>query len=548
MSDNGDYQFPEAVYHDPGLPEYADNPLIAALPKIMGVHEVVKLLTERPIINEEEKLLPGHLRVHAIARLTKNFYEPLTTHIQLERKLSILIRQGYLGRNPKHASFKKHLNNSYQRVIEKDLDAYIHDDVDSTASSMCVIGISGSGKTTTFNRLLKTYPKVVYHPDYNLLQVPWIKVDCPHDGTLTEFCLSFFMALDRRLNTNYLQKYGGSRKGIGHLITEAANLCLIHAVGLLVIDEFQHLNLAKGGGEKKMINFLVKMVNSIGVSVVLIGTPKALPIFAGEFRKARRAAGEGSLIWEKLPNDGSWDDFLYGMWAFQWLRNPKPLDEKLRNTLYDLSQGIIDIVVKLFCLAQARAVLVASEAEEEFISVQLLQDVYEDEFTTVHTMLEALRTGQKSSLKECSDLVMPDISSRLLGSFDHLGTTMVEKPKVIQTGDAEETDKAKSAVAMLTQMGVAEDIAIPLVTNVLAEYPDVSVIQIIHTATAQLAKGTVEKSASTPKFAKPRQQKQDWAQLAPADLRNVYVLKTGTMYEALEENSLIYPVGQLLAT
>ena len=540
-------RFPEANYIDPGLPEYAENPCIAALPPIMDEYSVVKLLTQRPSISEVEKSLPGHIRVHAISRLTKNFFQPLTTHLHLERKLSLLIRQGYLGRNPKYPDFKKHLNNCYQKIIKQDLEAYVHDDVDSTASSMSVVGISGTGKSTTFNIILKTYPKVIYHPDYNLIQIPWIKVDCPHDGTLTEFCYRFFMALDRRLNTNYRQKIGSGRPSIGKLIAELANLCLIHAVGLLVIDEFQHMNLAKSGGEKKMINFLVTLVNTIGVSVILVGTPKALPIFAGEFRQARRASGEGSIVWNRMPYDESWDDFIDEMWSFQWLRNRQPLNEAIRNKLYELSQGIADIVVKLFCLAQARSILLAQSSDDEFISVELLEDVFEEEFSTVGPMLEALRENNERKLRECADLVLPDIEGKLLNTFDHLKKQRVTKPIIVETGDAEESGLATSALKALTAMGINQDIALPLIAESIQNNPNLTLIQVVHAVTSLM---TITGHEQKPKNNRPKMvlvKSSNWGQLNEDDLRKVHFVKTATMYESLVESGFIYPVENLLA-
>lgn len=548
MSDRASFRFPEAQYIDPGLPEYADNPLIAALPSMMSKKDVIALLNQRPPIQDAEKNLPGHIRVHAIARMTKSFFYPMSIHLNLERKISVLLRQGYLGRNPKNASFKKQLNNSYQRIVENDLDAYVHDDVDSTASSMSVIGISGSGKTTTFNRILKTYPKVIYHPDYNLLQVPWLKVDCPHDGTITEFCLSIFRALDRRLNTDYFGQYKGSRRGIGYLITEVANLCLLHAVGLLVIDEFQHLNLAKGGGEKKMINFLVKLINTIGVSVVIIGTPKALPLFAGEFRKARRAAGEGSILWDRIANDACWDDFINQMWQFQWLNDAGPLDEALRETLYDLSQGIADVVIKLFCVAQARAILLPSSAAPETITPSLLKTVYEEEFSSIHPMLSALRKGDKRKIIECSDISIPSIDGVMLQMFDHLEPPQPEQPTTLDMDDQADSNTASTAIQLLENMGVSSDIAVPLVTHAIKEKPDISVIQLIHTATAAHAEQE-ESALKKPASSKASlTQRKNWGQLESDDLRKVFNGKVATMYEEISDHKLTYPLNELLAS
>jgi len=78
----------------------------------------------------------------------------------------------------------------------------------------------------------------------------------------------------------------------------------VHAIGVLVIDEIQHLSMSRSGGVEKMLNFFVTLVNVIGLPVVMVGTPKARPIFEMDLRSARRGAGFGALLWEpcKLPS------------------------------------------------------------------------------------------------------------------------------------------------------------------------------------------------------------------------------------------------------
>lgn len=72
-------------------------------------------------------------------------------------------------------------------------------------------------------------------------------------------------------------------------------------IGILVIDEIQHLSEAKGGGSDKMLNFFVTLVNTIGIPVVMIGTTKAMSILQSEFRQARRGSGQGG---SDLGQDG----------------------------------------------------------------------------------------------------------------------------------------------------------------------------------------------------------------------------------------------------
>ena len=540
-------RFKTAEYKDPGLPEYADNPLIAALPEIMSPVKVVEALTKRPTFQRKEINLPGHIRVHAISRMTRDFFVPQTLHLVLEQKISQLIRISYLGRNPKTAAFKRKLNSIRDTLQKQDLTSYVHDVVNSPASSMAISGISGAGKSTATNIILNTYPRVLYHADYHLLQVPWIKVDCPYDGSLSEFCESFFIALDKRLDTNYRQKYTSGRPSIGKMIADVADLCLIHAIGLVVVDEFQHMNLAKSGGEKKMINFLVTLVNVVEVSVLLIGTPKALKLFTSEFRQARRASGEGSIVWDRLPSNESWEDFLDELWPYQWLKSPRVRDELINNKLYELSQGVPDIVVKLFCIAQARAILLAKGPTDECLTVELLEDVFEEGFSIVKPMLEALSSGNKRVLEQCNDLVIPEIESTLINSFDHLKARPLTKRRNVELGEVSQTAIANSAIDTLVAMSVSADIAEPLITDALETNPDLSLIQIIQQVTTALS-GVDKKPSNKPnKETTPTVKPETWPQLKSHDLRKVYADKTGTMYEALAEQRLIYPVEELLA-
>jgi hypothetical protein len=548
MSNLDQPKFKEAQYIDPGLSEYADNPLIAALPAIMSPIEVATKLTLRPIFNEEELALDGHIRVHAISRLTRNFFVPQTTHLVLEQKFSQLIRKSYLGRNPKKASFKRKLNELKETLKTQDLTSYVHDVINSTASSMAISGISGAGKSTATNIILNTYDRVIFHPEYHLLQVPWIKIDCPYDGSLSEFCESFFIALDKRLNTNYRKKYTSGKPSIGKMIANVADLCLIHAVGLIVIDEFQHMNLARSGGEKKMINFLVTLVNVVEVSIVLIGTPTALRLFATEFRQARRASGEGSIVWDRLPLDDNWDDFVKELWKYQWLKSPGKLDEVMINALYEFSQGVPDIVVKLFCIAQARAILLAESPSDEQLSVELLKDVFEDELSIVKPMLDALNSKDRTVLETCSDIVIPNIEGTLLNTFDHLRPVPLAKKVQVELGETSQTEVANSAIQTLLAMNIQEDIACPLVTDCLANNPEVTLIQIIQQVTLSLSAVEEKPVSKTKKQKKPLLSKGAWGRLPNNDLRKIYTDKSGTMYEQLDEESYIFPVKSLLAS
>ncbi len=64
MTNSNAPRFLEAEYTDQGLPEYNENPLIAALPAIMSPVDVAQTLTKRPQFQSEELNLPCHIRTH----------------------------------------------------------------------------------------------------------------------------------------------------------------------------------------------------------------------------------------------------------------------------------------------------------------------------------------------------------------------------------------------------------------------------------------------------------------------------------------------------
>ncbi|VFS67566.1 Transposon Tn7 transposition protein tnsC [Kluyvera cryocrescens] len=290
----------KAVYNDPGIEQYRGNPLIEALPPIMTTQQIKQGLSGSIKFDPKDIYVDGPWRVHVISQLLDDFFQPISRHLQLESKLSIMIRQGYVGRNLSDGSLNAHLQNGYERVMSGELDVFRFEQVKSTARSLSLIGCSGSGKSSTINRMLATYPQVIYHEQYNFTQIVYLKLDCPHDGSLKSLCHHFFRAIDAVLHTDYERKYALKRHSVETLMALMSQIANVHAIGVLVIDEIQHLSMSRSGGVEKMLNFFVTLVNVIGLPVVMVGTPKARPIFEMDLRSARRGAGFGSLLWEPM--------------------------------------------------------------------------------------------------------------------------------------------------------------------------------------------------------------------------------------------------------
>ena len=517
-----------AVYGDPGLEEYRNNPLIATLPRIMELEDIRVKLERLPAFHEEEKTLPSSVRLHAIARLLTDFFQPLSIHVELESKISLMMRVGYKGRNPDTGDYFEHLQNGYERLVKGDLKSFTFESASSTAQSLAFIGCSGCGKSTALRIILETYPQAVFHADYNITQIPYLKLDCPHDGTLKSLCFDFFQAVDKILGTDYTNRYGNKRLNINILLGRMAQVANLHAIGILIIDEIQHLKIAKAGGIEKMLNFFVTLVNIIGVSVVMVGTPWARRFFEKDLRSARRAAGFGSLLWDRMPNDRQWRSFVKRLWQYQWLRQSPLSSGDVSDELYDLSQGVIDIVVKLFALAQHRAIMTGVEK----ITPPLLRQVYEDELIPVHPMLDALRSGKPELILKYGDLRMPDVTAKILTISQDINTFAAPKKLKPEVSN----DTASQLVAVLCAMGLEHDVAVPLADEVLADEPDLPMHTLVHLATSRMMDAQKPKKPPARKYIHER----DWAKLPPDDLRYIYTDRhQSTMYDASEKAGVL---------
>jgi hypothetical protein len=473
----------KAVYCDPIVEQYCGNPLIEALPPILSRKQVAQGLTGTIKFNPADIYIDGSHRAHIIAQLVDGFFQPFANHLELETKISIMLRQGYVGRNLDDGSLNIHLQNGYERVMTGELEVFRFAQAKSTAQSFSLIGCSGIGKSSTLNRILATYPQAIFHEKYNFTQIVYLKIDCPHDGSLKQLCNHFFEAVDEVLHTDYKTKYALKRHTVETLMALMSQIANVHALGLLVIDEIQHLSASKSGGIEKMLNFFVTLVNVIGLPVIMVGTPKAKSILEIDLRSARRSTGFGALLWGSLQAPShktepdqikltEWGAFTNKLWQYQWLqKRDEMLTEEMRSCWYDLSQGVLDIVVKLFVLSQLRAIITGIER----VTPELMRKVYEDEFKPVHPMLAALRSGDPEQIIKYSDLTIDDFDKKLLALNVKISALKSES-HIPRYGGNEQALRLHN---LLAGMECQSELIEPLIEKAFKEYPYLTIRELM---------------------------------------------------------------------
>ena len=145
-----------AVYTASPVSDYQGNPFIEALPVIFEAEDTIQAIKGTIEFKLSDRQLPNNTRAHIISQLLNNFFHPIKRHLTLEQKISIMLRKGYVGRNIITGDLSRYLKESFKHIQSNDSNESLDTELISTAQSLVFLGFSGSGKTTSLNRILNT--------------------------------------------------------------------------------------------------------------------------------------------------------------------------------------------------------------------------------------------------------------------------------------------------------------------------------------------------------------------------------------------------------
>ena len=380
-------QFPTAVYARQAIREHRGNKFIEALPPLVDEETLARFMWKHVDIEPSDLEEPAFVRLHMVAGIAGSFMQPLTDHVLLATEISKIMRAGYLTRNPSSPDFLSSMGvrvNALNQGISVARSGI-------SGNGMALIGMSGVGKSTAIDTAFRYYPPVIWHPELtgplrSTLQVTSIKITCPLDCSISEVCRAFFLQLDRLLHTQYHAIYC-NRGTVATMREGMARLAFLHGVGVLVIDEVQNLATAKYARENVLLKFFLLLRDELKVPVIAVGTDEAISVLGNTMKHARRHAGQP--LFSRMKNDGEFRLFCDAMFRANYLREKFVPNKEFRDQLYLLSQGIADVVIKLWELSQSHALTNGLE----HIDTKTLQTVYQSHLHLLHVHLENLRNG-----------------------------------------------------------------------------------------------------------------------------------------------------------
>lgn len=463
-----------------GIAEYDGNPLVSCLPAPLSMADTYAMLRRMPECSEHERRLPAHLRQQLVVLRLRKAFIPTTQQVLFAQQLGMLVRAGYDGAEIGDVRGVRRMAEFADQVEAGATIRTVVSRFAPTAYCGSLIGPSGMGKTTTASAALNALPQVVRHVSpLTFEQLVYLRIECPTSGSPKQACIAFFDAVDRCLGTKYSKRYSGV--AADQQMLGVAYVAQLHRLGLLVVDEIQFLRDAKVG-EAEVLNFLTTLVNVINVPVMLVGTTAAIELLTSTFRNARRSEGVGSAVFDRMKNDREWKRFVTELLRLQWTTEVTPYSDELADALWEASQGIVDIVMKIFMIAQIR-LMRASEMRRtrEVITPALVTKVLKEDLQLVRGMLRALKNPRSKQLARLDDLRPLDQAfENILGAHYASGASLPEAAAAVASAPETPKDQLdETLVRTLTSLGFAADVAAMMVSNARSAVPSGDPLQTL---------------------------------------------------------------------
>lgn len=348
------------------------NPLLDALPGRLTLSELYEKVSYIPTLPDNYKTMPPNDRYLLAEKLTM-MYMPLDYTAIIYNLIYSGIRSAYQGKTPK--SIIKRTNECGQCIFYKTPNR-LSDSI-TQAECFSVLGESGMGKTQTITRILKLFPQVIHHTEYDGQpfehdQIVYIKIESPANNSPRGACLQILAAVDELLGTDLCLEERKKSSNVDMLITRIAQTCIRYSIGCIVIDEIQNILSTRSnyiqttGG--RMVNFLVELANKTGVCLAFIGTPIVSKVFDSEPHLLRRTRGPRIPALEKST---AFEKLLEIMWNNIPVLNPVPLDAGTIDLVYKITGGVIAKMQKEILLSAQNAIYF----EKETVTRELLKKI-----------------------------------------------------------------------------------------------------------------------------------------------------------------------------
>jgi hypothetical protein len=395
-----------ANYKTHPLPVYAGNPLIETLDIIKHPSGLEGIIAEPKIIPADIMSYDPYLGQSLIGEL-EDAYIPHPNAWHIYKQLTQQIMAGYRNRNPATSSGQRFQNKILvmcQNGENVELDKFMGSAAGTARCSLST-GLSGTGKTETLRRILRCIPQKYQHSKVksqhqNFDQLVWVSFDVTSSNSLKGLASNFYRAVDQAVGTSYQDEYPEKGLGVDTHINCVRKICARHYIGLVHVDECQHLLKRISNPNNATLDHLESLFNRIGVPMLTTCTPEGLRLFFDQdlknakLQSTRRLMSDRIYDFSPMEKDSLFYKAFFGTYLPENVfQNTAITSQPFRDIIHFKTFGLQAISRHLM-----RLFFEAVQSKPEFLEGEkcfdLLDMVYQQHFGATSLAIEELRKNK----------------------------------------------------------------------------------------------------------------------------------------------------------
>ena len=394
-----------------------ENPYITALPPIRTQKELQNdcMLSPGMPTQDEINNMPREDKIAVIQKL-----EDTRLYLPYYREIEEAVDNALTRSYKRRASMKSDRPYAHYFYQDTKTETYQHSEIKGLGNApvgFTVLGESGCGKSTGVNCVLAKYPLYIIHNPGTLqqhVQIPVIAVEMPRNSNFHGLYQAIGKRIDKILNNNsnvYASELGRKGDSLEVKYRKLCQLIEIFNIGLLVIDEIEHIN--KSRVSEGTLETFLSLANETGIAVGVIGNEEAFEKLFTTPRVTRRL---GKLInADTYCSDVKLVHFILNM-LYSYLPYQVKLTNECLDAYFKESDGIIHYIVQLFVGASvefikgkqitpelishvAKKIFTAKKCFEENTVETTIKNSNKTSMEDVRKMLQTAMPGEKSDFK-----------------------------------------------------------------------------------------------------------------------------------------------------
>lgn len=397
-------------------PDFKNNVLINWTPPLSR-DAIGEVMCASIAHSEKERTHDFEQRIQYVLRLN-HYFVPLDSQVDFGFLLWSLVCSSYALRNPEREAASASFTNFMESIASGEVNPTEHAEFLDSPWVCLLIGTPGTGKSSTPNAVfLRLFPGLFHHVRKgDLYQLGYVRVQAPKSGSALAIASDIYHELYREAQRVGLpMPYSGRTRPrtIPEYIRAISVLAIKLNVGLIVVDEIQHMCSARGQLDEEAMKFLTGLLSKVKVPMLLIGTWEALPLLTLEVRISRRGTSPVCTFFRRMAFDDEFKGFVVALWTYQWTASAVALTDEMLSVFYEHTQGIPDLIVKLHAICQIAAIF--DEDEETFVfDHAFVEKIAVEHMPLMAPAIRFLRDGVREDDKRLWDLEPQNLEKYLV--------------------------------------------------------------------------------------------------------------------------------------